>query len=295
MSASGVDSSIKAGLIAGFIDVILTLTALLLSNSGVLLADTLKTTLEFIAVLIAWETMRQISKNSGHKFQYGLGKLENMSSLIVAFLMTVCIILIVVNAIKSMLHPDHIKGVGIWICLVSQLVYGVVNGYLWKKNRKIAVAESSPMMESQAKLFLTKTLGNVFIFSSVGLSCVLTSYGWSVYIDPCASLLIAISIFLSALGILSNSLFDLMDRTLEESHQIVILRALAKHFHEYESMHGIRSRRSGSEVFVDIFLEFQKNKTVAEVQSIIDSICRHIEDEIKGSHVAVCLATHNKC
>ena len=295
MSSSGVNSSIRIGVIAGLIDVVIVVSAMITSNSSVLLADALKTSLEFIAVLVAWYTMHRISRDPDENFQYGMGKLENISSIAVAFLMAICIILIVVNAVKDIIHPEHIEGVGIWISMASELIYGVVNGYLWVRNRRIAKAESSPMMASQAKLFLTKMLGNVFIFSSVGLSCLLVSHSWVVYIDPVASMLIAVSILLSALGILSNSLFDLMDRTLEESDQIVILRALAKYFQEYEYLHGIRSRRSGSEVFVDIFLEFQVDKTVGEVQTVVDSIRRHIENEIRGSHVSICLTTEKEC
>ncbi|OGV50160.1 MAG: hypothetical protein A2017_18530 [Lentisphaerae bacterium GWF2_44_16] len=295
MSFSGKKTSVLVGVIAGLIDVIVTVSAMIASNSSVLLADALKTSLEFVAVLVAWYTMRRISKGSGENFQYGIGKLENISSIIIALLMAMCIMLIIVNAVKGMMHPEHIEGIGIWISMISQVVYGVVNGFLWVKNRKLAAATSSPMMASQAKLFLTRMIGNIFIFVSVGLSCLFVAYGWVTYIDPVASMLIAASILFSAMGILSNSLFDLMDRTLEESDQIVILQALAKYFQEYEFMHGVRSRRSGSQVFIDIFLEFQQDKTFREIQTIVDSIRHHIENEIKGSHVTIGLSTRKEC
>lgn len=47
---------------------------------------------------------------------------------------------------------------------------------------------------------------------------------------------------------------DLLDRTLE-AYQIAILRALATHF-DYEEFLEVRSRRSGSQVFVEIVLSF---------------------------------------
>lgn len=295
MSMSGKNSSALAGVLAGLGDVIVTLIAVIAANSAVLLADALKTILEFVAILISWYTLRRISKGAGHDFEYGIGKLENLSSLFVALLMSFCILLILFNAVRNIMHPAHIAGIGIWISMVSQIAYGGINFSFYKKNSALAKSESSPMLASQAKLFMTRLIGNVFIFVSVAMSFSLSGYAWVTYIDPIASLIIAATILLSALGIFSNSLFDLLDRTLEESAQIVILRALAKHFEDYKYMHGMRSRRSGNKVFVEIFLEFDENKRVSEVQKVIDSIRSHIEENINNSSVTIGLTTQKEC
>lgn len=105
--------------------------------------------------------------------------------------------------------------------------------------RELAIAEIP------GQLFFTRAFGNVFILLALGLSLLLSGFSWSVYIDPAASLVIAASILISAIGVLSSSFYDLLDRTLEEADQIVILRELAQRFHDYEALHGIRSRRAG--------------------------------------------------
>jgi divalent metal cation (Fe/Co/Zn/Cd) transporter len=66
---------------------------------------------------------------------------------------------------------------------------------------------------------------------------------------------------------------------------------LARHFHDYEELHGIRSRRSGAQVYVEIFLEFDPKKKVAEIQQAIDSIRRDIEQKLQGSSVTIALTT----
>jgi len=81
-----------------------------------------------------------------------------------------------------------------------------------------------------------------------------------------------------------------MDRTLEEENQIIILRELAGHFEEYEELHGIRSRRSGSKVFIEIFLEFDPEDTMAEIQKTAAEIRRNIETKINNSSVTIALA-----
>jgi len=82
-------------------------------------------------------------------------------------------------------------------------------------------------------------------------------------------------------------MYDLLDRALEESLQLVILRALASHFHEYEALHGIRSRRTGSNTYIEIFLEFEDERKMSEVQQVIDSIKTDLEQKIQGSHVVI--------
>jgi divalent metal cation (Fe/Co/Zn/Cd) transporter len=119
----------------------------------------------------------------------------------------------------------------------------------------------------------------------------LSGFGWSDYIDPAASMVIALSILSATLGIFSSSLYDLLDRTLEEERQIVILAELARHFHDYEELHGIRSRRSGAQVYVEIFLEFDPEKKMAEIQQVIDTIRHDIEQKLQGSSVTIALTT----
>jgi divalent metal cation (Fe/Co/Zn/Cd) transporter len=119
----------------------------------------------------------------------------------------------------------------------------------------------------------------------------LSGHGWSEYIDPAASMVIALSILSATLGIFSSSLYDLLDRTLEEERQIVILAELARHFNDYEELHGIRSRRSGAQVYVEIFLEFDPEKRIGEVQRVIDTLRRDIEAQLQGSSVTIALTT----
>lgn len=284
------ESAALAGVVAGLVDTGITVAALLAANSSVLLADTCKTMLEFIAVLMAWMAIRRINRGANHQFDYGIGKLENLSSLLVGLLMILCLLVIAVNTVRNIMHPAHIQGAGVWISIAAQIVYAGINGFLCVRNRRMAAAEASPIMASQARLFLTKTLANLFILGSLILSIALAKYHWSLYIDPLASMVIGGSILLAAVGILKSSFYDLLDRTLEETSQVYILRELARHFSEYEALHGIRSRRAGSKVFVEVFLEFDPERKVGEVQDIVNRLRQDIENAVQGSRVTIALA-----
>jgi len=232
-----------------------------------------------------------MARGPGGGFDYGLGKMENLASLVVGMLMAVCLLLIVGNALRNFVHPAHVAGIGVQISLAAQAVFAAINLGVARRSRRAAQAEHSPLLEAQARLHATRAAANVFILLSLGLSLALARFEWVRYVDPAASLVIAGSILLAALGIFSTSVGDLLDRTLEESDQLLILRELARHFHDYENLHGIRSRRAGAEAYVDIFLEFDPEKKAGEIQTVAASLRHRIESQIPNSHVTIGLST----
>ncbi len=289
--AASREAALRTSVITGVIDTLVCLAAVLAARSSLLLADFLKTLLEAVAVTLSWLAIRRINRGADARFEYGLGKMENLTSLLVGAVMSLCLLVIVVNAVRNILHPGHIAGIGVWIGLADQVFYGGINGKLCLRSFREARQNASPLMASQARLLLTRTIGNVFILTSLVLSLALARYGWSRFIDPVASLVVAGSILMAALGIFQTSVQDLLDRTLEESDQILILRELARHFDDYEMIHGIRSRRAGAEAFVEILLEFDPEKKVAEVQRVVDEIRASIESKIRNSRVTIGLST----
>ena len=83
--------------------------------------------------------------------------------------------------------------------------------------------------------------------------------------------MIAVSILVPAVGIFSHSFYDLLDRTLEESDKLIILREMSPFVCEFTDLHEIRSRRAGSVVFIDIVAEFDADRRVGEVQDTAES------------------------
>jgi cation diffusion facilitator family transporter len=277
-------------MIAGGADTLATLLCLLLSSSTVILADFLKTALEFIAVLLSWLAIRRIRRGSKHAYDYGLDKLENLSSLFIGFLMVICLAVIVLSAVHHLSRPSHIRGLGVTLSMFSQVVYAAINARLCLKSRRAALLEFSPIMDAQARLFMIKAAANVFILAALLTSSLFTGYSWTMAVDPLASLIIAASILLAALGIFRSSCRDLLDRTLEESHQMAILKELTLRYDDYHALHGIRSRRAGSRVFIEIFLEFAPDKPAAEVHALAEKLRKAIEEKIFHCRASICLA-----
>lgn len=76
---------------------------------------------------------------------------------------------------------------------------------------------------------------------------------------------------------------------------MVIVRHLAVFFNDYSALHGVRSRRSGSNVYIEIFLEFDGEKKMCEVQETIDRIKASLEAQIPKSKVSIVPTRTSTC
>ena len=71
----------------------------------------------------------------------------------------------------------------------------------------------------------------------------------------------------------------------------MILKELSAFFDEYHGFYGVRSRRSGSKIYIDIFLGFDPGLAMGTVQDTSDRLKISIEGKIPGSIVSVVLTS----
>ena len=275
------------GSITGTIATILIVTAAITSNSVAAIADALATFFEFLAVFIAYLTLKKINKNQIHTYNYGFGKLEAISSLLIAMLMFFSLIIIFYNTVNRFAAPETISGFGIWILFFSHLIFLFINSTLYFRSKRSSKESNSTLIDSQVKLFRIKTLGNIFMISSLILGIFFTKFKFVIYVDPVISLLIASMMLFGAYNIIKKGLNDLLDKTIEENHQITILKILANNYSDYTDFHSVRSRKVGKTIFIDLYLKFDGSKLHSEIQKSINTISKSIENDIMNSNVSI--------
>lgn len=281
------ERSVGTSLLVDFILLMPDLVAAVLSHSLTLMADVIKCANELLATLLSWLALRKVSRGKPYYFDYGLGKLENLTSIVVAGLMFLSLILVLYSAVERFREPHEMALTGLKLGIFFMMVGGGANVWLWIKNYRVSRKEHSPIMESQWRLFRAKSVADMTVLVTLLLSLGLRRFTWSVYIDPCGSLAIAGFLIFSIYHVVAHSVYDLLDRTLDESVQLVIVRDLASFYDHYKALHGVHSRRSGSNIYIEIFLEFEGSKKMHEVQDVIDMIKAALEQHIKGSFVAI--------
>jgi len=263
------------------------LVAAVLSGSITLFTSGMKTINEATAILIAWIIARKIARGDHGTYDYGMGKFENLARIATGGLILVSLLILVIAATYRIFFPATIGSVWAQVGMVIVIIMAAVDSYFWILNYRIAVREPSPIMDSQWRLFRLKAIANLVVLLTLVLAVLFAGYSWAVYIDPLASFVVMGILLYSGFRMIEESLPDLLDRTLEEDLQLVVVKELAEHFHNYEQLHGVKSRQSGGGVYVDIFLEFRGDILMCDVQDTMDRMKQSLEVRIPKSSVNI--------
>lgn len=285
------ESGLRIGAWVCGIDVLLIGFATVASNSLTILSDFLKEITDFSSMLAAFVTLRIASRPPSERFSYGIGKLENLVSLLIAGTMTVSAISVIFHALKHFKSPEPLEGALPGILIFSG--YAIVGFFIYFRNKRILKKNYSPIISAQASLWISKAIYDLLMALALSVAVYFAHLPWALYIDPVASMVGAAILFYSAAAILSHSVGDLLDATLEESLQLRILRELAHFFDAYEHLHGVKARRSGSRIFVEISLSFEGKLLMEDVQKRVNSIKASIKNALPDAEVSINLARND--
>jgi ferrous-iron efflux pump FieF len=283
--------SIVMGLVFGVFGLIPAIVVVILANSLTVLSDLLRNVGMVFAIFFSWMTVQRVAKGKNPIYNYGYGKMENISSLVVAGVMLVSITIVVLQTVERFRDPQTMGTVGMGLGTLFSGLAALFNAWLWIQSYKAAKKENSPVMESLYRLYQVKTISTLCVVSSLGLSLLFKDQSWAVYIDPCGSVVLLGFMVFTTWGVISSSVFDLLDRTLSDSLQLIVLNSLAAHFDSYEAIHAVRSRRAGNVVYVELFLEFDPDQKMSEVQKNIDAMRNELQVKMPGSQIVVVPAT----
>ena len=262
----------------------------ILANSMTLYADLLGDLNVLFANAMLLFILHKMRKGMGANYDYGAGKVENLIGVIGAWFVVLSVGYIMYTSMGRLFSPVPLDPGPLVMGAVIMFVSVIAGGYLWIRNYRIHKRIASPVTDIQWRVPMADTVIAAGILASLLAMILLREYTWSLYIDPVASLIMGTVIIYSFYGLIKSSLFDLLDRTLEEKYQIIITRELAEFFNEYAQFHGVRSRKTGGRVFIEIFLEFDADRRMGEVHQVIQSMRESLEAKIDNSFVSVSLS-----
>src|SRR5450432_1120209 len=197
--------------------------------------DLFASTLNFIAV-------RASSRPADEDHAYGHGKAESLTSLFQAILIGASGIFIVWEAVHRISEPHQTRSEAIGIG--SMVIAIAASVWLVRKLRRAARETESPALSSDALHYVA----DIYINTGVLIALLLTAFsGWSLA-DPLISLVIALYILKSALGLAHESINILMDRSLPVEVERTIAEIVARYRSQgVQGFHELRTRRSGSQ------------------------------------------------
>jgi cation diffusion facilitator family transporter len=278
------------GLCVDFLILVPETIAVILSGSAALLSDVFKYANEVLATLFALMIIRRMKAGGKFTYDYGMGKFETLTRIITGSVMGISICILVLFTIQRLMHPEEFEMVAAYIGIPLMVIASIADYHHWHTYKNRSKQDPSPIMESQWRLRRAKTFSNLLLLFALSLSVLCIQYEWAHYIDPIVSFIIIGFLLFAGYREFSSSLPDLFDKTLDEELQIVILHELASSFDKYNEFNGVRSRRSGSRIYIEIFLGFDPEQRMGDVQDFAISLKHSLEAKIAGSVVSIVLS-----
>ena len=241
----------------------------LLSGSVAVLASAIDSALDLAVSAFNYYAISRSEKPASERFNYGLGKIEGLAATIEGTIIIMSGLYILYKAIaKAMLGGDttHLE-LSMGVMLVSLVATTLLVIYL----NRTARATNNLVVKADALHYKTDLFANVGIL----VSLVLVKLTGHHLIDALVGGIIAIYIIYSAYEILREGVLNLLDVALEEN-MVDQIKSIINTEKEVSSYHFLRTRKAGSNHFVEAHLVFQRGILLDTAHDAAD----HIESEI---------------
>jgi len=253
----------------------------ILSGSVSIISEAIHSTMDLLAAIIAFFSVRISDRKPDEKHPYGHGKFENISGVIEALLIFVAAIWIMYEAVNKILHQEEIDNLG-WGFIVM-FVSALINIIISRRLYKVAKETDSIALEADA-LHL-----KVDVYTSFGVAIGLLLIMVTGYriLDPIVAILVAILILRESFILLKTAYSPLLDVKLPDDEIAIIKQAIESKKMGCVSFHQLRTRKAGHLRYVDLHLEVPASLSVKESHDICDSIEKEIETKLKNVEVNI--------
>ena len=274
-------STAKLSIMSNTLLIIMKLIVGFLTGSVSIISEAIHSTMDLLAALIAFFSVKISDKPADEDHPYGHGKIENISGVIEALLILIASAWIIIEAVKKLINPGHINSVGIGF--IVMFISAFVNHIVSKKLYKVAKEEDSIALEADA-LHLK---ADVYTSLGVGAGLLLIYITKLNYLDPIVAIFVAIFILKEAFELLSVAFKPLLDNTLSTDELSIIQNEINNHKAVFCDFHDLRSRKSGNKRYVDLHLVLPQCMTVKDAHNLCDEIEHNIEKILKNINILI--------
>lgn len=254
--------------------------AWVVTDSVSVMSSLIDSLLDVAASVVNLLAVRHALTPADREHRFGHGKAEPLAGLAQAAFITGSAVLLSLEAIHRLAQPQLVTHgeFGIVIMVVSIAVTLILVAF----QKRVVKVTGSVAINADALHYRSDIVLNGSVILSIVLSGQL---GWPA-LDPLFGLAIAAYILYSAWRIVQASLDRLMDRELPEGDRHRI-RDIALRHPEIRSVHDLRTRSSGPDVFIQIHLEMDGEMTLQRSHEIADDVERSILEAFPNAEVII--------
>ncbi len=245
--------------------VIMKFTIATISGSVAILASAIDSLLDLSVSAFNFFILHNSQKGSDETFNFGRSKLEPLAAVVEGAVITLSAIFIFYQAVIKIIHekPTLHLNESVIVMIISLLITTFLVIFLAK------VAQKTHNIVIKADSIHYKT----DLFSNIGvlLGLLLISFTKIEIIDPIVGLMIAFYMIYSAIPIIKEGLYMLLDISLG-TNELNKIKNILDNNQDISTYHFLNTRTSGSEIFISAHLVFDTQTTLLNAHTVSDKI-----------------------
>ena len=270
----------RLSIVSNTLLILMKLAVGIISGSVSILSEAIHSSMDLIAAVIAFFSVRVSDNPPDSRHPYGHGKIENISGVIESLLIFIAAIWIIVEAVRKLLG-EKIVLESIALGSLVMLISAMVNIFVSRKLYKVARATNSVALEADALHLKTDVYTSLGVAIGLGL-IIVTRINW---LDPVIAILVALFIIWEAYHLLIKAFTPLLD-TAWNTNEIEELEQKLKGLEV--KYHNLRTRVAGNYRFIDIHIQIPEDVTVGSAHKY----CDKIENELTSFYENVTVTIH---
>ncbi len=257
------------------------LTTGLVTGSMAVLASAVDSLLDILMSSVNFIAIRKAEEPADECHPFGHGKYETVATLIQAFIITISGSWIIFESTRRLFQGSELQKLegGIGVLIVSLFVSIGISRYL----RRIAKETDSSALEADSLHFSMDVYTNLAL--ATGLIVVqFTNLPW---LDPALSIAVGLYILTEAFRLVRHGMRDVLDAELPAGVRESVTSLIESHREQLIDYRNLRTRRAGSQKFMDLELIVCRHLSIEEAHDIADLLEEKIKKSINGADVTI--------
>jgi ferrous-iron efflux pump FieF len=260
--------------------IIAKLIAFLTTGSVAVLSSLFDSVFDLVASVITAYGVARALRPPDYEHRYGHGKAEPLAALAQSIFIIGSSVLLVYEAAVRLFHPQAIvhEGVGyivMGLAVVLTLVLVSFQHHVVHKTNSMAVG--ADRLHYIGDLAVNLAVVAAFLLHQV------TGFNW---FDPIFAFGIAAGLLASAVHILKQALFALMDAELPDSQRLLI-HSIVMRQAGVLGVHDMRTRSDGDRIFIELHVEMDGHMTLRAAHDLAEKIVAALRAEIRNADVTI--------
>lgn len=240
--------------------------AWLLTGSVGLLADAAESVVNLVAAVVALAALKVAAKPADETYSWGRAKAEYFSAAVEGLMIFAAAAWILISSVERFLNPRPLEnaGIGLGISVVASVLNGIVGAVLIQQGRR----HRSATLQADGKHLMTDVITSIGVLVGVGL---VFWTGWE-RLDPIVAFLVGLNIIHVGIGLVNEAAQGLLDRTLPEEENDLIVDVLQRNTTPEIRFHALRTRAAAHQRFVDMHVLVPGAWTVSQGHAFVHDI-----------------------